>query len=146
MSILEVEFGEPNEGWVKEAIERERTNALQRRQACLIAVPAMERLAELLKRRSDQPYKLRALLFSLWSGKPASLSEIVGLDWEIRQDLLIVLAAFGYEDSKAAFYYGAISDAICRAGEWDWFLEERFNLEPLKKYVESAERERKENA
>lgn len=148
MSILDIEFQTPNGApvpdWVKEHIEKERRNALERRQACLIALPAMERLAVVLKERSGQPYKLRALLYSLWNGKPASLVEIVCLDWELRKDLLMVLAAFGYEDDKAGFFYVALEKVVRAAGQWDWFLEERFNIGQLKEYVESAEREKKE--
>ncbi len=143
MSILDVEFfEEPAAGtFVAKALQQQRDIALQRRQACLIALPAMQRLAEVLRGRSGQPYKLRALLYSLWNGKPASLVEIVGLDWEIRQDLLLVMAAFGYEDSKAGLFYIAIETAIRYAGQWTWFLEERKNIEQLREYVKSAERE-----
>jgi hypothetical protein len=149
VSILDVEFFEEpthpsNPDWVNKEIERERDIRQQRRQACLVALPAMDRLAEVLKDRSGQPYKLRSLLYSLWNGKPASLVEIVNFDWEIRQDLLLVLAAFGYEDHKVMFFYDALRMAIERAGQWKWFLEERKNIELLRQYVESARREEEE--
>jgi hypothetical protein len=70
-----------------EALQRHRRVNAMRRDACMVAMPALDRLAVVLQGRSGQPYKVRALLYS----------EIVGLDWEIRQDLVSVLLAFGYE-------------------------------------------------
>jgi hypothetical protein len=132
-------------GWVKEALERERKIFEQRRQAALLAVLAMERLAKVMQGRSGQPYKVRNIIYSIWNGKPCDLYLILNLDWEIRQDLMLVLLGFGWEDDKAQFFYRAVEDAIRKAGQWDWFLEERFNVVTLKEYAESAERERKED-
>lgn len=109
-----------------------------RRDACLVALPALDRLAIVLQGRSGQPYKLRSILFSLWNGKPTSLVEITGLDWEIRQDLAAVLLAYGYEERDAACFYDAIQSAITKAGQWGWFLEERRNVELLAEYVNAA--------
>jgi len=67
---------------------------------------------------------LRALLYSLWNGKPTPLIECVSLDFELRQDLCLVLLAFGYEDEKVKFFYDAVKDAVKRAGLWEWFLLE----------------------
>jgi len=143
MSILDVEFFEEPSApdSVKKALNRQRLHALERREACEFAAPALARLVEIFKHRSGQPYKLRSLLYSLWNGKPTSLVEIVGLDWEIRKDLGLVLIAFGYEDKQTKFFYRAIEEAIKAAGQWEWFLEERRNVQQLKEYVESAERE-----
>ncbi|MDR3406343.1 MAG: hypothetical protein P4L99_27915 [Chthoniobacter sp.] len=96
----------------------------ERRAAAEIARPALARLCEVLKDRSGQPYKLRALLWSLYNGKPASLLEIVCLDWQIRQDLCAVLLAFGFEGNPRAFFYAEIKSAITEAGQWTWFVEE----------------------
>ena len=142
MSILDVElFEEPKDDFLKKELQRQRLVAQQRRAACALALPAMARLAEILKHRSGQPYKLRALLYSLWNGKPTSLVELVCFDWQIRQDLLLVLAAFGYEDSKVGFFYRAIEEAVQKAGQWAWFLEERFQIEPMVEYLKSVERD-----
>lgn len=103
------------------------------RAAVEAAIPAMARLAEVLQGRSGQPYKLRALLFSLYNGKPARLVEIVGLDREIRADLCAVLLAFGFEETRfvdgvpqpgVTFFYDELRAAIVNAGQWKWFLEE----------------------
>lgn len=131
---FETQDGKPLPDWV-------RLVAWHRQHAAMLAIPAMDRLCEVLKERSGQPYKLRALLWSLWNGKPASLVEIVGLDWAIRQDLLCVLAGWGWEDSKPKFFYNAIEQAVRKAGQWDWFCEERKNIEPLKEWVKSLERQ-----
>jgi len=76
--------------------------------------------------KTGQGYKLRALLYSLWNGKPASLFEIVALDFEIRQDLCAVALAFGFEDWRGtdSFFYEQIRLAVSKAGLWHWFLEE----------------------
>lgn len=95
--------------------------------AAEIARPAMARLAEVLRGRSGQPYKLRALLWSLYNGKPCALIEAVCLDWEIRKDFGAVLLAFGFEDPRDetnAFFYAAMKAAITQVGQWDWFVEE----------------------
>ena len=51
-------------------------------------VPAWEgltRLTEVCLHKTGQGYKVRALLYSLWNGQPASLLEVVSLDWQIRR-------------------------------------------------------------
>jgi len=70
--------------------------------------------------KTGQSYKIRALLYSLWNGKPASLLEIITLDHELRAALLIVMAAFG--DSQ--FFYDEIKAAFVERGLFDWFVEE----------------------
>lgn len=132
---------EPKSHTLKKFLMAQREIQLKRRRHCLLALPAMDRLAAILKYRSGQPYKLRGLLYSLWNGKPASLLELVSLDWQIREDFLQVAAAFGYEDQQHKFFYDHMRDAIERAGQWGWFLEERFNVQELEEYAKSARRE-----
>lgn len=72
------------------------------------------------RQKTGQSYKIRALLFSLWNGKPASLLEIVGMDRALREALLAVMAVFGCDE----FFYDAIGDAFNGAGLLDWFCEE----------------------
>ena len=129
---------EENDAALKEFFQRERIVRGQRRAAALVAIEALTRLCNILKDRSGQCYKVRNLLFSLWNGKPAPLIEVVGLDWEIRQDLGKVILAFGVEDHGVNFFYQALEKEIRKAGQWEWFLEEQFNVEVLAEYVEAA--------
>ncbi len=117
---------------------------IERRAACQSALPALERLATVMCERSGQPYKVREILFSLWNGKPAALIEIVNLDWEIRKDLCAVIMAFGYEDSTGGLFYDAVQSAVTAAGQWDWFIEERENLDKCREYVKCQNQRRKE--
>jgi len=70
--------------------------------------------------KTGQSYHLRALLYSLWNGKPARLLEIVSLDRPLRAALLAVMNVFGAD----AFFYDEISRAFKVAGLYGWFLEE----------------------
>lgn len=128
---------EENEAALREFFGRQRTVNMERSQAVSEAKPAMHRLAAVLCGRSGQPYHLRAVLFSLWNGKPASMVEIVNLDWEIRKDLAKVVLAFGSED----FFYAEMEKALRAAGQFDWFLEERHNVKDCQEYLESVKRE-----
>ena len=76
--------------------------------------------------KTGQSYKLRALLFSAWNGKPTSLLELTGLDWAIKTNLLTVLLAFGCEPGGGTpgFFYEAITDAFTAAGLLEWFTAE----------------------
>lgn len=125
---------EENKAALDEFFADQRKMNAEKREAVKAAIPALERLCEVLKDRSGQPYKLRAILFSIWNGKPASLVEIVCLDWDIRKDLCAVLLAYGYdappqfegqpsEKSAPDFFYDEIRTAITKAGQWNWFLE-----------------------
>jgi hypothetical protein len=116
-------------------------NALEMQEACMQAQAALERLAEVMKGRSGQPHKVRTLLYSMWNGKPAELNELLGLDWQIKKDLVAVMLAFGYEDSKVKFFYRAIETAIKNSGQWEWFLEERKNIRAMKEYIKAVKRE-----
>jgi hypothetical protein len=118
------------------------TEEKQRKQAFASAVleasPALDRLMEVLKGRSGQPFKLRALLYSMWNGKPWTLNDIVCFDWQIKKDLCAVLLAWGHNN----FFYTHLENAIRAVGQWVWFLEERNNVDLLREYVDSAEKQK----
>lgn len=136
-SIFETDCDDQQAAEWEAHFARQRGVTSERRLAAQQAIPAMQRLTEILKCRSGQPYHLRAILFSLWNGKPVELTEILSFDWEIRKDLAQVLLAFGYEDDQVKFFYQAVEQTIRAAGQWDWFLEERHNIERLKERLKS---------
>lgn len=105
---------------VQKMFAKMRQTRLERDAAVQPAKAALHRLVEVCRHKTGQGYKLRALLFSLWNGKPTSLLELVGLDWAIRQDLNLVLLAFGHEE----FFYDAVSESFDLAGLLEWFTEE----------------------
>ena len=99
--------------------------AQNRQAAARAALPALERLCEVMRGRSDQPYKVRALLYSLYNGHPADLTETLCLDWQIKTDLCAVILGFGYESPRRdfAFFYDELKAAVVAAGQWKWFIE-----------------------
>jgi len=99
----------------------------ERHAAAVEAHQALARLADLLCGRSGQCYKVRAILFSLYNGKPTCLLEVVGLDWAIRKDLGKVILAFGYETTGVPFFYNTLKNAITQKGQWDWFIKAHIN-------------------
>jgi hypothetical protein len=123
---------------LQEYFKRAKTVSRERLAAAIAAEPALKRLCKVLCERSGQPYKLRSILFSIWNGKPASMIEIVSLDWEIRKDLSAVLLAFGFEGNGVEFFYSALQRAITAAGQWNWFVEEADDVRLLTDYVEAA--------
>jgi hypothetical protein len=93
----------------------------QERQALVLpAARALNRLVDCCAHKTGQGYKVRALLFSLWNGKPVSLADKLALDWELQKDFSAVLLAFGHDD----FFYDAFKNAFKRAGLFDWFTAE----------------------
>lgn len=88
--------------------------------ACASAAPALQRLCQVMSARTGQSYKVRAFLFSMWNGQPASMLEIVGLDWDVRKDVAKVWLAWGAQ----GFFYDQLKEAVCAAQQWAWFLEE----------------------
>jgi hypothetical protein len=92
----------------------------ERAEAVTAACPALARLCDVMQCRSGQPYKVRALLWSLYNGKPVAMNESLGLDWEIKKDLAKVFLAFG-DDS---FFYDALREQVTAAGLWEWFVSE----------------------
>lgn len=124
--VIHFPTAEENEAALAEFFGAQRKLNDEGRAAVDVARPALVRLCEVLRGRSGQPYKLRALLWSLYNGQPASLIEIVCLDWQIRKDLCAVLLAFSFEDQRDesnSFYYDELKAAITKAGQWDWFTE-----------------------
>lgn len=107
----------------------QRQHRILRRQAITDAQPALARLVEVMRGRSGQCYKLRALLYSLWNGQATPLIEITGLDFKLRRDLCAVLLAFGYSEelgcskSRTEFFYDAVQKELQRVGQFQWFLE-----------------------
>lgn len=125
-----------------EALKALKAIMLERQQAVKIAEPSLKRLAEMLRGRSGQSYYVRAFLYSLWNGKPASLGDLLNLDWAVRKDVLFVCAAFGHADRSGEFFYRAIENAVRAACQWQWFLEEGQDVEQLRAYVAAADREK----
>lgn len=97
----------------------------ERSAAVAEAVPALQRLVEVMRHKTNQSEHVRSMLYSAWSGAPTALIEIPNLDWKVRKDLLAVLAAFGNED----FFYDEIKTAIRGAGLFDWFCRGEFPKE-----------------
>ena len=96
------------------------------RAAAQAARPALARLCEAMALRTGQSGTLRTLLYSLWNGQPASLLDVVTLDWTLRKDLCAVLLAFGFEprtDAAAHFFFDALKNEITQHGLWTWFAE-----------------------
>ena len=125
-ALLDIPTPEENASALEEFFAEQRKLATEGRSAVAAAKPALLRLCDVLRGRSGQPFKLRSLLYSLYNGQPASLIEIVALDWEIRKDLCAVLLAFGFEDPRDeanSFFYEELKTAITSAGQWKWFLE-----------------------
>jgi hypothetical protein len=123
---------EENKATLDAFFSRERRVNAERLAATQLAIPALERLCQVLCDRSGQCYKVRALLWSLYNGQATSLSEVLNLDWEIRQDLCAVILAFGFEgpefpgdvpDDRAEFFYDAMKAAIMKVRQWEWFIE-----------------------
>jgi hypothetical protein len=108
----------------QETIERLKAMSGRQRAAVTLARPALQRLIDVMRHKTGQGYRLRALLYSLWNGKPTSLSKVCGVDHQLRQDLCDVLLAWGYGRGDWEFFYNALQTAVSNAGLWGWFLEE----------------------
>jgi hypothetical protein len=96
----------------------------ERRATVQPAREALDRLVQMMAHRSGTSGRMRALLYSLWNGKPAPLNNVLGLDWGNRKDFCAVVLAFGCDE----FFYDAIEEAVTKAGLWEWFLEERYKV------------------
>lgn len=122
MNLAELEGREA----ARDLFARIKADQAERRRASQDALNAMPALLRCMGNRTGQSYKLRALLWSLYNGKPTSLIEILGLDWQVRKGLAAVILAFGFEERStgASFFYEAIKDQIAGAGLWAWFCEE----------------------
>lgn len=108
---------------IESFIAAQRIARKERAEAVNIARPALARLIETFPQRTNQSYHLRNLLYSLWNGKPTSLSNVLNLDWSLRKDFNAVLLAFGHESKDCEFFYKAVQTALTEAGQFDWFLE-----------------------
>jgi hypothetical protein len=117
---LNIPTEEENQQAISDFFARQRKFRAERDTAVAAAKPALARLAEVCRNKTGQSYKIRALLFSLWNGKPAKLSDTLGLDWDLKKDFAAVLLAFCAED----FYYYDLLEAFKAAGLSEWFLEE----------------------
>jgi hypothetical protein len=133
---------EENSAALKEFFERLKYTTEAHFKAAIEGAPALARLCDVMSHKTDQSYHVRALLYSLWNGKPASLVKIVNLDWQIRTDICAVIMGFGFECKNGfGFFYTAIQTAVESAGLWDWFLEERKNIRSMREYVKAVEHE-----
>src|SRR5688500_11099303 len=90
---------EENQAAIREFAMRGKRVRTEQKQAAEDAQPALTRLVEACAGKSGQAYKIRKLLFSAWNGKPADLSDVLCLDWELKKDICAVLLAFGFEDA-----------------------------------------------
>ena len=108
---------------IRQATERLSAMIGQQRAAVQLARPALKRLVDVMRHKTGQGYKLRALLYSLWNGMPTTLNDVCGLDHQLRQDLCDVILAWGYGRGDWEFFYNAMKADVSNAGLWDWFLE-----------------------
>lgn len=100
-----------------------REQMSRQREEVAAAKPALSRLADVMRNKTGQGYKLRALLYSLWNGQPTTLSDVCGLDHELRADLCLVIQAWGYGRGDWEFFYNEIRAVVSHAGLWEWFLD-----------------------
>jgi len=117
---IELETLEENEQDLNDLFAAMRRQKEKMRAALPAAYAGITALVSACACGTGQSYHLRALLYSLWNGKPARLVEIVSLDRPLREALLAVMDVFGSE----AFFYDEISGAFKAAGLFDWFREE----------------------
>ena len=132
-----------NQAALEEFFSHQKKTRSEQRAAAVAGLEALDRLVSVLKSNhfTGQPYKIRELLYSLWNGKPAELTELLGLDWDLRKDVCAVIAGFGFEDSQTKLFYNAISDRLKAAHLFDWFLEERLNIRKMDEYVKGVQSE-----
>ena len=102
-------------------VSEQRKERIAAMEAAFLAVP---RLAEAMAQRTDQSYTIRKLLFSLWNGKAADVSDVMTLDWSLRKDVCAVILAFGFEDGPRKFWYDDLIAAIRPYRLEKWFVQE----------------------
>jgi hypothetical protein len=90
--------------------------------AAAAASQSLNRLIEVMRNRSGQSETVRCWLRCLWTGgeHPVDVSSILTLDWQVRRDLIEVLAGFGHK----TFFYDEMKAALQRAGEFEWVIAE----------------------
>lgn len=129
----------------REVLAEFRSVIERQRKAVDLAKPALDRLVnDVLTQRSGQCYKMRELLFSLWNGRPVSLLNICGLDHDLRADLCKVIQAWGYGSRDWEFFYDALETRVRAAGQWEWFLAQRFEYKVLEEYAQACKEAAKE--
>lgn len=106
-----------------DALHERQRRQMQRRDAALTALPALDRLVAVMQHKTGQGHKLRAFLYSMWNGEPVSLLDALSLDWPIRQDVALVWLGFGH-DKAPSFFYDDLKKSVTAAGLWPWFIEE----------------------
>lgn len=129
-----------NQAALREFLARSKAVRTEHRDAARAGLAALDRLVAVLKENhhTGQPYKIRELLYGLWNGKPAELSELLGLDWELRKDVTAVIAGWGYEDATTQLFYRALEDRLKGAGLFDWFTDEHQHIRKLEEYVKAV--------
>lgn len=109
---------------VEELLAAQKRLQEQRAHAATDAALRLPMLVDACACKTGQSYIIRALLFSLWNGKPVDLSDTLRLDWELKKSLCVVIVAFGFERDENKFFYDAITEAFKARGLFDWFREE----------------------
>lgn len=118
--VIHFQTEEENAAALKEFLEGQRIIRKAKLVAAQDAKQCLPKLVEACRHKGNQSYHIRALLYSLWNGKPAKLIEVVNLDWELRCALVAVISAFGSDE----FFYDQIKAAFVAAGLFNWFIEE----------------------
>lgn len=98
-----------------------RTAARESDAAVLAAKPALERIAQAIAGRdSGQALRVRSILVSLYTGGAvlADVSDLMTLDWSLRQNLCAVLLAFGHGEFGYDYMRTAFEDAGDRNAQW----------------------------
>ena len=141
-NTIHIPTEEENKAALKEFFAGQKKIQAEKSKAAVAGLAALDRLVAALKanHHTGQPHKIRELLYSLWNGKPAELTEMLGLDWELRKDICAVIAGFGFEDAQTKLFYNAISDRLKAVGLFDWFQEEHLNIRKLDEYVQAVKR------
>ncbi len=114
------QFREKDDTGLKEFYAKQGRISIHRAQAVSEAVKELPLLVQACAGRSGQSFYIRGILFSLWNGKPADLSDVLNLDWELKVALCAVVKAFGSE----GFFYKEIEAAFKESGQLEWFKSE----------------------
>jgi len=87
---------------------------------------------------SAHSYRVRELLYGLWSGKPCSIGAVVALDWDLRMSMATVLLGWGYAGGDFEFGPWELRSELSVKGLWAWFLEEARLVHQYQAYMEAA--------
>lgn len=105
------------------AIQRMQATRAAHYQAAKVGQTALEQLVLVMKERTGQGYKLREMLFNLYNGRPADWSDILCLDYNLRQALCAVVLGWGYEDREVRFFYSYMQERLEAHGLFKWFAD-----------------------